>query len=223
MRNLDSFLGSVVGKISDQNYEQSFAFYRLWFEVGQKYSQIPSDMIFDTIWKNILTSSIEPKQGKLIHPTAHLIIRLAKDAEGDRILAPHTRGLQNRLCARILQEFFGNDLEAVWWKVNDWEGEVGKRFYPATNFIAHWANLGYIEEVAIRNHVLQSLISHQRLYDHQVDALYILFKIAGSTLTAYANPSAVDRCFELLKGYCSSNSARRGLVQVNFLYEESDI
>jgi hypothetical protein len=35
---------------------------------------------------------------KLIHPTAHSILRFASDAESDRILAPHNSGLQRRLC-----------------------------------------------------------------------------------------------------------------------------
>ena len=34
-----------------------------------------------------------------------------------------------------------------------------------------------------------------------MDALIILFKLAGATFEAYADPSVVDRCFELLKGH----------------------
>ena len=39
------------------------------------------------------------------------------------------------------------------------------------------------------------------MYDHQADALIILFKLAGATFEAYADPSVVDRCFELLQGH----------------------
>ena len=100
-------------------------------------------------------------------------------------------------------------------------------FYADANLVAHWANLGYLEENAIRHRVLQSLISHPRLYDHQADALIILFKLAGATFEAYADPSVVNRCFELLKGHSyrgpyphqSSNDYYRGmkrdLVQVS--------
>ena len=73
--------------------------------------------------------------------------------------------------------------------------------YAEANLLAHWANLGYVEEATIRDHILQSLISHPNLYDHQADALIVLFRLAGATFEAYADPSAVDRCFQLLKGH----------------------
>jgi len=53
----------------------------------------------------------------------------------------------------------------------------------------------------IRNHILQSLISHPTLRYHQAYVLIILFKLAGPTFEAYADPSVVDRCFEFLKNY----------------------
>jgi hypothetical protein len=87
-----------------------------------------------------------------------------------------------------------------------WHAEQGgsggeSEFYADTNRIAHWANIGYVEEAAIRNHILQSLISHPKLYEHQAGALIILFTLAGATFGAHADPSVVDRCFELLKDY----------------------
>ena len=60
----------------------------------------------------------------------------------------------------------------------------------------------------IRDHILQSLISHPKLYDHQADALIILLKLAGATFAAYADPSVVDRCFELLKHHKFYNHYR---------------
>ena len=74
-------------------------------------------------------------------------------------------------------------------------------FITDANLVAHWVNLGYFEEVAIRSHILQSLIYHSTLSNHQADALIVLFKIAGATFEAYAEPGVVDRCFELLKNY----------------------
>ena len=74
-------------------------------------------------------------------------------------------------------------------------------FLADVNFIAHWANLGCLEESPIRNHILQSLISHPTLYSHQANALISLFKFAGATFEKYAGPSVVDRCFELHKSY----------------------
>ena len=196
MEDIGKALGSAVSDLSAQNYARSLAFYRFWIDIGHTYHQIPPDLIGDTIWRNRATSSIVPEKGKLIHSTAHLIVRLARDAESDHILAPHSSDLQSRLSSRTLREFFTNNLRVA-------RSESGSVNYlhAEANLIAHWANLGYVEEAAIRDHILQSLISHQRLHDHQADALIILFKLAGAVFEAYADSSVVDRCFELLNGH----------------------
>jgi len=198
MRSIGEALGLVVGELSDQNYAQSLDFYRFWLGAGQTYTQIPLDQIFDAIWNNRAAgSSIVPNSGQLTHSTAHLILRFAGDAESDHILAPYTGPeLQRRLSTRSLQEFSNNNLI-----VARYGQETVGEFYVDANLVACWANLGCVEETAIRDHVLQSLISHPKLYDHQADALIILFKLAGATFDAYADPSVVDRCFELLKGH----------------------
>jgi len=215
MEELVRALGSVVGKLSDQNYEQSLASYRFWFETGRSYSQIPSDLIFDSIWHNRPTYAIT---SKLIHPAAHLILRFASDAESDHILAAYSAGLQSHLCTRILEGFFSNALEALWLQMNELSSNsAGRNFYADANLIAHGANLGHIEEAAIRNHILQSLTPHPKLFLYQADALLILFKIAGATFAAYADPSVVDRCFELLKNHPHSDSLRVVLFQVSAL------
>jgi len=159
----------------------------------------------------------------LIHPTARLIIGLAGEAESDHTLAPHAAGLQSRLCAESLRNFFNDNMVLVC------QNETGCGRYPLTDFVADanlvacWVNLGYVEEAAIRNHILQSLISHGVLYDHQAYALVILFKLAGATFTAYADPSVVDRCFDLLRVYSKKNTTHRTSIQVSSLYEEHDM
>ena len=197
MVNIDNALRSVIHQLSDDNYTHSLAFCRLWFDIGQTHDQTASDRIFDAILLNRGTGSsvIDPSKGKLIHSTAHLIVRFASDIESDHLLSPHNSRLQSRLCARTLREFFDSNVEAC-----DGDGIRGNICVDA-NLIAHWANLGYVEEAVIRNHILQSLISHPKLYDHQADALIILFKLAGATFEAYADPSVIDRCFELLKDH----------------------
>ena len=110
---------------------------------------------------------------------AHLIVRFASDAESDHLLAPHSSELQSRLCARILREFCNMNLRVC---SGDW---AGGNICTDTNLVAHWANLGYVEEVVIHNHILQSLIHYPKLCDHQTDAL-IPFKLAGATFRAYA-------------------------------------
>jgi len=195
MRTIGEALGLVVGGLSDQNYAQSLGFYRFWLDTGRTYIQIPSDQIFDAIWNNRVAASINHDCGLLIHPAAHSIPRFASDAASDPILAPYGPELQSRLCAKSLQEFFSNNLMVAKYK------EPVHELYADANLIAHWANLGYVEEAAIRDHILQSLIAHPKLYDYQVDVLIILFKLAGATFEAYTDPSVFDRCFKLLKGH----------------------
>jgi len=203
MDDIDYGLNSTLENLSGRNYAESFDFYRFWFDIGHIYHQIPSDRIFDTIWNHrTMDVTINPSSGQLIHSRAHLILRFASDAESDHNLAPHSSRLQSRLSTRALQEFFGSNMSAV-----------RGRGYPSdacatTNLLAHWANLGYVEENAIRNHILQSLISHPTLHDHQAYALIILFKLAGATFEAYVDPSVVDRCFELLKNHSTYDPVR---------------
>jgi len=215
MEEIEKSLGSTVRNLSDENYIKSSTFYRFRVDLGQTYHNIPPNLIFDTIWKNRTASSIVPKEGKLIHPTAHLIIRLASDAESDRLLATASSGLRARLSARTLQEFLIDDLRAT----RSEKGSVD-RLYAEANLIAHWANLGYVEESAIRYHILQSLITHTKLHDHQADALIILFKLAGATFEAYAYPLVVDRCFELLKGHSYSPPYNKYDSRYNSGYSE---
>ena len=211
MANIDNALGSAIRQLSDDNYAHSLTFCRLWFDIGQTHDQSPYDRIFDAILTNRGTDSsmIDPGQGKLIHSTAHLIIRFASDIESDHLLSPHNSRLQSRLCARTLREFFDGNAGACS------GNRIGSNICADANLIAHWANLGYVEEAVIRNHILQSLISHPRLYDHQADALIILFKLAGATFQAYVDPSVIDRCFELLKDHKYHN---QDLIDYNHVH-----
>ena len=208
MLDLEPVLGSVVCGLSDENYEQSLARYHLWFELGQAYSQIPPDLVFDTIWnyKNKLPSSVSC----FIYQTCPSILRFANDAESNNILAPHSSGLRDRLCTSLLQEFFDTDVKVTYTSYS-----ITRAYYVDLNLIAHCANLGYIEESAIRYHILQSLISHPNLSDHQANALIILFKIAGATFAECVDPLVIDRCFDRLKGYSCYSSVQRGLLDVS--------
>jgi len=196
MQTIEEALGFVFGQLSDDNYGESLAFYRFWCETGGAYLETPSDQIFDAIWnRRGANSSINPDRAEIFHASAHLTLRFAKDVESDHIPAPYSSGLQDRLCARILREFSSDNLIIARYS------REATSFYADVNLIAHWANLGYIEEAAIRNHILQSLISHPNLCDHQAFALVILFKLAGATFEAYVDPSVVNRCFERLKNH----------------------
>ena len=214
MLDVEAVLGSLVSGLSEDNYERSLAHYRLWFELGQTYSQIPSDLVFNTIWnhKDSLNSS-----NVLISPTSHLILRFVNYAESDQILAPHSAGLLSRLCTSILQEFFKADVRIT----HQSSGYSHATYVVLVNLLAHCANLGYIEETTIRNHILQSLISHPDLRFHHANALIILFKIAGATFGAYTDQLVIDRCFDRLKGYDPRSPMQKGLINVRGLCQGS--
>jgi len=217
---IEDALDSAVKEIfSDKNYEQSFNFYRFWFDIGQNYDQIPSDQIFDAIWSRRMAGlKIDRDRGKLTHSAAHLLLRFASDVESDHILSPDNSGLQDRLCKSSLLEFFRINLEIVPRTKLDYRYEhPWDTFYADASLVAYWANLGYVEETSIRDHILQSLISHPKLYDHQANALIILFKLAGATFEAFADPSVVDRCFELLKGSYGRDTPKWESVEVRAL------
>ena len=215
MERIQKGLGILISRISEQNYDETFANYRLWFEITQAYSQEYPDQIFDSLFDNRGTKAIEDRFSKFIHPNAHLIIRLAGDAESDSVLGPYAIGLQNRLCTKILQEFFESNMGFV--QDVELHGYTFQaQFIADANFIGHWANLGYIEESAIRNHILQPLISHpEKQYYHQADALFLLFKLAGATFEKYVDSSVIDRCFERLKGRYSGEATASRVIQVH--------
>jgi len=152
MEDIQAALNTTIAKLSDQNYEKSLAFVRLWFEIGQTHSEIPPDALLGAL-RTFRTTSFSDSDP--INPTAHLIIRFASDAESDHTLAPHSTGLRSRLCAETLRRFFHADLRFVYRDLYDWG-----IFHADANLVAHWINSGYVEEAAIRNRVLQSLISH---------------------------------------------------------------
>ena len=227
--DIEQALGSIIDKISDRNYEQSLACCRFWFNIGQAYPPNPSDLgpgpivpqdppdqILNAIWCARTTRPSGIGSGEFDHPTAHLILRLARDVGSDRFLAPHgANGLQSRLCDKVLLQFFRSNMSHVRYgpttgPANPSHSRSDLRdFYGDTNLLAHCINLGLVEEDAIRNHILQSLISYPKLHDHQAGALIILFKRAGATIEAYGDRSVIDRCFKLLKDHDWSHGLER--------------
>jgi len=209
MKNIQTVLDKTIAGLSDQNYEQSFAFLRLWFEIAHTYSTIPPNAILHALQTYYRTRSFPDN---LIDSAAHLVLRFAGDAESDHILAPHSTGLRSRLCTDALRVVFDTDL-AVMYNQYSWTSS----YFTDVNIIAHCVNLGWVEEAVIRNYILQSLISHPTLSGHQVYAFVILFKTAGATFETYADPTAIDRCFEILKGPRNQLWPREQLIQVNAL------
>ena len=199
-------MGSTIRNLSDQNYERSLTYFRLWSEVRQTYFQLPADEIFDAIYEN---RASDPPHHTSIYPKASIILRFIDHIESDAALAPQCAGFRGRFCTRILQNFFDDDMRVLY----VYPGSVPNDYYPDVNYIAHCANLGYLEKNTIRNHILQSLISHTKMYEHQVSALALLFKIAGATFEAYTDPAVINNCFEILNSNLYSGWGR-GLVRV---------
>ena len=210
LRTLRSAIREIV---SGRDYGRSFNFFRCWFDIRQTREQIPPDLILDAIVSSRPNSPIEPGRGELVPPYAQFILLFASDVESDPTLAPHNSGLQNRLCMRFQEEFYIDNLTLA----SSERSIRASYFYAETHLLAHWTNLGHVEEHAIRNHILQSLIFHPKLYDHQACALFILFKIAGATFAEYADPAVFDQCFELIRGHFDRDSPRGKLIQVRVL------
>ena len=195
---LKDILRDLAGKLSEENYDECFAQYRFWLDLGFARGSITVQDQVDRqdVWRTIRWDSFSKD---LINPTIPLFIRFIGDIEADRKIAGHALGLHKHYCESTLDMFFGDNLAHV-----GSQGGKLSNFLTRVNLIAHWVNLGYVEEAAIRNHILQSLISHPILYDHQAYALIVLFKLAGATFEACAGATVMDRCFELLESNCRS-------------------
>jgi len=213
MENFQAALNQKIAELSDKNYDQTLAFFRLWFEIGQTQSKIPSDPVLCALraYRSGASTYLNPTD-----QTAHLILRFASDAESDHILAPHSAGLQSRLCAETLRLFFDTDLGLAY-NQHTWNYSYNTH----VNLLAHYINLGYVGEAVVRDHILQSLISHSTLCDHQVYALVVLFTTAGATFAAYADPTVINRCFELLK--VPRTWPKQEMIQVNAPPEGSNV
>jgi hypothetical protein len=208
MSNLRDTLRDLVEKLSEENYDESFAQYRLWFDIGDAHRHLCQNQLDMDIERIVRPESLKD----LIHPTAHLLIRFIGDAEADQKISRHASGLHRRRSMSALGSFFEVNLSLVRSaNYSSWK----PYFLTNVNLIARWVNLGHVEEETIRNRILQSLIAHPKLHDHQVDALAVLFKLAGATFGTYADPSTVDRCFELLKGYSSHDLVKMRLIRVS--------
>ncbi|KAF9646056.1 hypothetical protein BDM02DRAFT_3189179 [Thelephora ganbajun] len=210
MSYLRRILSNLAKDLSEANYNESFAQYSFWLDIGGTHGHIYQDQVNGDIGQIVHPDSLRVGRGGLIHPTAHLFIRFIGDVEADRKISRHVLGLHQRRCTGAVNGFFEENLRVM---EDRWGSSTSASFLTDVNLIAHWANLGYVEGGTIRNHILQSLISHPSLYDHQADALIILFKLAGATFGAYTDPSVVDRCFELFKNHYSQDSDKGRLVQ----------
>jgi len=209
MSSLDETLRNLIEGLSEENYEETFAQYRFWLNIGTRHPlSINAQGQVDDAIQRLMRQGFSKGY---IQSTARLLIRFIGDLEADQKISWDVPGLHMQHCTSTLGNFFSNNFYLVGYSNKP---TIRTYFLIHANLIARWANLGYVEEETIRDHILQSLISHPTLYDHQADALLIFFGLAGATFGAYADPSVIGRCFDLLKGHCARDSAKTKLLQV---------
>ena len=224
MSTLREVLRGLICSLSEENYNETFAKYRLWLDIGITHDHLnDKDQVADDIGEILQPNLLRPENGDLIHPAIHLYLRFVGDIEADPTISAQVPKLARSFEAAVDRCFVENvslanysDYVEKNWYTSCIE-ELARRqagFARQINLVACWANLGYVKRVVIRDHILQSLTSLPKLYDHQADAIIILFKIAGATFGTIADPSMVDRCLELLKNHFSDNPSRSRLVQV---------
>ena len=206
MSNLRETLRDLARKLSEENYDESFPHYRFWLGLGRARGKLTvQNQVDDDMWQIVRTDSSK----NLINPTTRLFIRFIGDIEGDQKIAGHASGLHRRYCESTLDRFFERNLALA----KSWDKDRSS-FFTDVNLIAHWINLGYVDKALTRDYILPSLISHPRAYVQGVEALIILFKLAGATIEAYVSQSVVDHCLESLKIQYHGDSMEGKLVQV---------
>ena len=225
MSGFRNILHRLVHNLSGENYEETFAQYRFWFDVGSAHGHINDQYeVANDLAEIARSDSSRHGRGEIIHPSIHLYLRFLQDVEADATISRQGPRIKQSFAATVDWCFEENLSVADHSDFVDenryasYVEELVRRqveFNRRINLVACWANLGHIKKVVIRDHILQSLSSHPKLYDHQADAIIILFKIAGATFGTIADPSVVDRCLELLKNHSSHNTSRSRLVQVH--------
>ncbi|KAF9646043.1 hypothetical protein BDM02DRAFT_3189167 [Thelephora ganbajun] len=208
MSSLRGTLSNLVRNLSEENYDQSLAQYCYWLDVGTVYGHIGHDQVYNDA-QQILRSDSVGHEWRLIHPTAHLFFRFVGDMES-KIVPGDASEFHKQHCTRTLASCFDMIHHCPYLTSGS-----SPPLLTSMNLVAHYANLGFVEEALIRNYIIQPLIkiTHPKLYDPQADALIILFKLAGATFENYVDPSVVDRCFELLKNHYLRGSVSYKLVQ----------
>jgi len=158
MSNLRATLQDLLDKLSEKNYDESLARYRFWLNIGSAHGHITSMVqVSDNLWRIAPPNAL--MHPELIHPTAQLLIHFIGDIERDQKFSMYTLGLHKRYCTSRLHSFFEENLSLV--RSEDSHGNRTSSFLTKVNLIAHWTNLGYMEEDIIRDQILQSFISPQ--------------------------------------------------------------
>ena len=204
--------------LSEESYDRTLSAYRFWIKLGAARGSVSNHQLYSDILRGAHTNRnlmVAPRRegyniqynntaqkatsGQVIHRNAHLLIRFITNAELDPVLSTYAIGLHDRLYRESLEKFFGQGLDYIPGGPEEPTSVQLCEFYTRTNLIAHWVNLGYAKLEDVRDHILQSLILQPTVYPHHLNSLMILLKISGATFAAYADPSVMDHCCDLLK------------------------
>ena len=186
------FIGELVSRISEENYEQTLFDYRLWMKIGVTHRLIPDHQLRNAILENMRPELVYPSTSQLIHPATHLLVQLITDTEPNPVSPTHVQ-----LYHLSLKDFFADN--SVFYLRTNVENYRWRKFYTNVNFLAHWVNVGCLSVEDVRYHILQSLTFRPVPCFYQLCSLLILLKIAGATFAAYVDPSVMDRCLHVLK------------------------
>ena len=195
---LSSFLTELVRSLSENNYEQSLSEYRFWMKLGAAHGWVNDYQLCDDIRAAMKPDLVYPlSSSQFIHPTSHLLIRFITDVGLDPVLSTYASNAQNRLCRESLERFVDRNVEFV--SASGWNNSYVSEFYTSVNFLAHWANLGYLSIEDVQDYILQSLTFQPTVHSHQLISLVVFLKISGATFAAYVDPSVMDRCCDLIE------------------------
>ena len=196
--DISDFLGKLVLDLSGENYDQSLSDYRFQMGVGTMHGWIPDNQLYNDILASMKRGLRDPYS---IRGTSYLLLRFITDAGLDPVLSPYASGVHDRLCHESLKSFFADNLHIVAPDVtlNKIHSATLLRIYSNANFLAHWANLGYVYAEDVRDHILQSLTFQPTVHPHQLNSLGMFLRISAATFAAYADPSAIDRCYDALE------------------------
>ena len=213
--NISGFLNKLVLGLSEKNYDQTLSDYRLWMGIGVTHGWIPDDQLYNDILASMKPELVDPPSGQVIHGTSHLLVRFITDVGLDPVLSTFVSGTHERLCHQSLKNFFAINLDFV---MRDASLPEFRRIYTDVNFLAHWANLGYLNVEDVRSHILQSLTFRPTTFTYQSNSLAVLLNISGATFAAYVDSSVMDRCCDVLKSVNPGSSwVAAGLAKVRTL------
>ena len=217
--SISNFLEQLVLGLSEENYDQTLSDYRFWMKIGAAHGWIPSHQLSNDIAASTKPHLVDPFRGQLIHSTSHLLLQFITDVGRDPVLSTYASGAHEQRCHRSLSNFLANNLDFIPRNNNMSWAEL-RSFYTNANFLAHWANLGYLDVEDIKYHILQSLTFQPTVHSYQLNSLGIFLKISGATFAAHVDPSVMDRCCDILKSADLGDSyVAAELVKVRILIQ----